>query len=170
MESTAQQLGRNQEELRADGSLLTSQEEERRLASEVHDDISQRLAALDLDSHEVFRNISANPALAEKTFGQIRTRMRELSEDVRRLSHRLHPSAIEDLGLAPALRSLTEEFGEREKMITTFSAQDLSATLPIEVATGLYRITQESLRNIAKHAGKTHVKVMLKGRPGGLEL
>src|SRR3954464_10770108 len=96
--------------------------------------------------------------------------MRELSEDVRRLSHRLHPSAIEDLGLAPALRSLTEEFGKREEMITTFSAQDLPATLPIEVATGLYRIMQESLRNTAKHAGQTHVKVMLKGELGGLEL
>jgi two-component system CheB/CheR fusion protein len=172
VESTTKELGRSREELRAlTGGLLTSQEEERRrLARELHDDISQRLAAFDLDSNEVFQNITTHPALAEQKCHQIRARMRELSEDVRRLSHRLHPSAIEDLGLASALRSLTEEFGEREKMITTFSAQDLPEVLPVEVATGLYRIAQEALRNVAKHAGKTHVKVSLRGRPGALEL
>lgn len=172
VESTAKELGRSQEELRTlTGSLLTSQEEERRrLARELHDDISQRLAAFDLDSNEVLRNMSGNPALAEKKFQEIRVKMRELSEDVRRLSHRLHPSALEDLGLPSVLRSLTSEFGEREEMITTFSAQDVPYGLPVEVATVLYRIAQEALRNVAKHAGKTHVKVLLRGKPGALEL
>lgn len=172
VESTAKELGRSQDELRAlTASLLTSQEEERRrLARELHDDVSQRIAALDLDSNEVLRNLSNDPPLAEQKFQRVRARMRELSEDVRRLSHRLHPAALEDLGLTAALRSLTEEFGEREEMITTFSAPDLLPTLPIEISIGIYRIAQEALRNVAKHAGKTHVKVLLRHRPEALEL
>ncbi|MBV8709031.1 MAG: PAS domain-containing protein [Acidobacteriaceae bacterium] len=172
VESTTKELGRSQDELRAlTGSLFTSQEEERRrLARELHDDISQRLAAFDLDSNEVLRHLGAGSSLAEQKLQEIRGRMRVLSEDVRRLSHQLHPSTLEDLGLASALRSLTGEFGEREKMITTFSAQELPPAIPIEVATGLYRIAQEALRNVAKHAGKTHVKVLLRGKPEALEL
>ncbi|MBV9038730.1 MAG: PAS domain-containing protein, partial [Acidobacteriaceae bacterium] len=172
VESTTKELGRSQDELRAlTGSLFTSQEEERRrLARELHDDISQRLAAFDLDSNEVLRHLGADSSLAEQKLQEIRGRMRGLSEDVRRLSHQLHPSTLEDLGLASALRSLTGEFGEREKMITTFSAQELPPAIPIEVATGLYRIAQEALRNVAKHAGKTHVKVLLRGKPEALEL
>lgn len=172
VESTARELGRSQEELRAlAGNLLMSQEEERRrLARELHDDVSQRLASFDLDSNEVLRYLGTDSALAEQKFQGMRAQMRALSEDVRRLSHRLHPSIIEDLGLAPALRSLTGEFGEREKMITTFSAQDLPDKVPVEISSGLYRIAQEALRNVAKHAGKTHVKMLLRSKPGALEL
>lgn len=94
----------------------------------------------------------------------------QLSEDVRTLSHGLHPSIIEDLGLAAALRMLTNEFGEREDMIVTFLPENVPEEIPIEIATGLYRITQEALRNIAKHAGKSHVKLILSGKAGGLEL
>jgi two-component system CheB/CheR fusion protein len=100
----------------------------------------------------------------------LRERVGLLGSDVRRLSHGLHPSLLDDLGLAAALRSLTSDFGEREGMITTFSAQDVPESLPIDIATGLYRIAQESLRNVGKHAGKTHVKVNLRGTPDGLQL
>ncbi|MBV8811931.1 MAG: PAS domain-containing protein, partial [Acidobacteriaceae bacterium] len=171
-ESATKALGRSREELRAlAGSLMSSQEDEgRRLARELHDDISQRLAALSMWGDKALANIETDPAAARQELEKTLTQLAELSEDVRLLSHRLHPSAIEDLGLATALRSLTEEFGEREDMITTFSCRDVPETLPVEVATGLYRIAQEAFRNVAKHAGKTHVKVSLTGKNGGVEL
>jgi signal transduction histidine kinase len=61
-----------------------------------------------------------------------------------------------------------DDFREREHMIVTFSAHHVPETVPSEVATGLYRIAQEALRNVAKHAGRTHVKVFLRGGPNGL--
>jgi len=86
------------------------------------------------------------------------------------ISHRLHPSVIENLGLKAALRTLTEEFGERENMIASFSSQNVPEDLPLETATALYRITQEALRNVSKHAGKTHTRVSLRGTSEGLQL
>lgn len=172
VQSTTKELDRSREELRAlTGNLMTSQEDERRrLARELHDDISQRLAALSMDADDAMRNMEADRALARKKLEQIFQRTGQLSEDVRALSHGLHPSIIEDLGLAAALRMLTNEFGEREDMITSFFPHEVPEEIPVEISTGLYRIAQEALRNIAKHAGKSHVKVMLSGKPGGLEL
>jgi signal transduction histidine kinase len=65
---------------------------------------------------------------------------------------------------------LAEEFGEREKMIASFSSSNVPDRIPIEIATALFRITQEGLRNVAKHAGKTHVRVSLKGAQGKIQL
>ncbi len=170
--SATKELDRSREELRAlTGSLMTSQEDERRrLARELHDDISQRLAALSMLGDKALADITKDPMTARQELQQTLTQLGELSEEVRSLSHRLHPSMIEDLGLATALRSLTEEFGEREEMITTFFSRSVPETLPIEVATGLYRIAQEAFRNIAKHAGKTHVKVSLTGKDHRVQL
>ncbi len=170
--STAKTLVKTQNELRAlTGSLFTSQEEERRrIARELHDDVSQRLAVLEIDSDEVEHSLSSDIEAARRTLVQMRTRIGQLADDVRVMSHRLHPSLIEDLGLKPALQNLIEDFGEREKMIATFWSEDLPENIPIDVATGLYRISQEALRNIAKHAGKTHVRVTLKGTTEGLQL
>ncbi|HEY7209311.1 MAG TPA: CheR family methyltransferase [Bryobacteraceae bacterium] len=172
VESTTKELDRNREELRAlAGSLFTTQEEQSRvLARELHDDISQRMAAIHINGDQIFQLVEEDPRAAKAKIEQCLAQIAQLGDDMRMLSHRLHPSIIEDLGLAPALRSLTEEFGERENMITSFLGQDLPAEIPVAVATGLYRIAQEALRNIAKHAGRTHVKVLLKGDGGSLEM
>jgi two-component system, chemotaxis family, CheB/CheR fusion protein len=63
-----------------------------------------------------------------------------------------------------------KEFGERENMLATFSSQDLPETWPPEAAIAIYRIAQEALRNVSKHAGKTHVKMILSGSNAGLQL
>jgi two-component system CheB/CheR fusion protein len=94
--------------------------------------------------------------------------MAALAQDVRKISHALHPSILEDLGLPQALKSLVDDFGEREQMLATFTRRRVPDHLPLEVATTLYRIAQEALRNIAKHAGKTHVKVTLQTIKEGL--
>ncbi|MBV9268014.1 MAG: PAS domain S-box protein, partial [Acidobacteriaceae bacterium] len=172
VEATTQALGRSQEELRAlAASLFTSQEEERRrIARELHDDVSQRIAALEMEGDEVQRNIPSGAEAAKQTIQRIQARLSELSEDVRLMSHRLHPSILEDLGLEPALQSLTEEFGRRENMIATFSPQEVPTGLSLEVSTALYRIAQEALRNISKHAGQTHARVSLRGTRDGIQL
>lgn len=172
VQSTTKELDRSREELRAlTGSLITSQEDERRrLARELHDDVGQRLASLSMNTDDVMRNMQTDPARARQKLEEISDRLGQLSEDVRTLSHGLHPSIIEDLGLAAALRMLTNEFGEREDMIVTFFPREVPEQIPVEIATGLYRIAQEAFRNIAKHAGKSHVKVTLTGKPGELAL
>lgn len=170
VDNTARELVRTQDELRAlTSSLFTSQENERRrVARELHDDICQKLAALQIDTEQVEGRIARQPHSAE--LESIRSGIEILAEDVRRISHTLHPSVIDDLGLAAALRALVEDFRDREEMIVTLTATDLPQDIPNNVVTGLYRITQEALRNIAKHAGRTHVKVTLKAEPGGLRL
>ncbi len=169
VEATSETLRQTQTELRAlAASLFTSQEEERRrIARELHDDIGQRLAAIEIDGVEAENQIKS--PTAKEAMQRIRTRLSQLSDDVRLMSHRLHPSILEDLGLTPALRSLTEEFGRRENMIATFSSREVPE-IPLEVATALYRITQEALRNISKHAGQTHARVSLRGTPEGVQL
>ena len=172
VESTTKELDRSQHELRAlTGGLITAQEEERRrVARELHDDIGQRLAKLDLDGSTIEEQMEADPSSAKERLRQLRSDLETLAGEVRRVSHRLHPSMLEDLGLQTALRSLVEEFGERERMITTFSEQEVPDAIPLDVSTGLYRISQEALRNVTKHAGRTHIKVNLRGVAGGIEL
>jgi two-component system, chemotaxis family, CheB/CheR fusion protein len=75
----------------------------------------------------------------------------------------LHPSMLDDLGLSYALKALADEFSEREKMVVTFQRQNVPEHIPQNVSATLYRITQEALRNVAKHAGRTHVKITVTG-------
>lgn len=163
VETTTKELERSREDLRAlAGDLLSRQEQERRrLARELHDDVSQRLAAVNMLGEEALAAIASDQQTARQKLQQGLSQIGQLSDDIRTLSHRLHPSILEHLGLATALHSLIEEFGEREEMIITFSAGNVPENLPLEIATAFYRIVQEALRNVAKHAGKTHVKVTL---------
>jgi two-component system CheB/CheR fusion protein len=120
--STEETLGRTQSELRAlAGKLFTSQEEERRrVARELHDDISQRLAHLQIGIEQIQLQ---PPGTADEISGKmehLRQAASHLSDNVRDISHRLHPSILEDLGLAEAIKSLLEEFRRQEGMPTTF--------------------------------------------------
>ena len=166
-EQATRQLDRTQEELRRlTAHLFTAQEEERqKVSSELHDDISQRLSALELILAEAQKN-KGDPARIETAREQLQT----LNTDVRSLSHRLHPAILEDLGLSTALKAMAEEFGHREHMPATYVGRDLPEILPQPAVTAIYRIAQEALRNVSKHAGKTHVKIILEARDGLLHL
>ena len=93
-----------------------------------------------------------------------------LSEDVHALSYRLHPSILEDLGLAEALKSECERFSQTSTTRLETSVQDLPETLPHDVALCLFRIAQEGLRNIARHAGASQAELRLRRLNGGLQL
>ncbi len=171
IESAAIQLGRTQEELRSlTAHLFSVQEEERqKVARELHDDISQRLSLLELLLNDL-------PQEAAKTgdgltkFASIREQVQTLNTDVRDISHRLHPALLDDLGLPAALKALIDEFRDREGTPATFISKNLPPLPSQPALTALYRIAQEALRNVAKHAGKTHVKVMLEAQENRLRL
>jgi PAS domain S-box-containing protein len=168
--AAAHQLDRTQEELRdLTAHLFTVQEEERqRVSRELHDDVSQRLSALEL----MMQDLTHDQCTEEerRQIGKVREHLHSLNDDVRQISHRLHPSILNDLGLSTAIKAMVTEFGEREGMPATFIGQDVPENVPQPAATSLYRITQEALRNVSKHAGKTHVKVLLKGYDESLRL
>jgi two-component system CheB/CheR fusion protein len=170
IEIAARKLNRSQEELRGlTAHLFTVQEEERqRVARELHDDISQRLSALEILLHEIETRDRKGVDL--ERIESARSLVQSLNTDVRQISHRLHPAILQDLGLPAALKAMVQEFGHRENMPATYTSEALPESWSSEAATAVYRIAQEALRNVSKHAGKTHVKVMLAGSNSHLEL
>ncbi|HEY0162620.1 MAG TPA: PAS domain-containing protein, partial [Edaphobacter sp.] len=170
IESAARTLDQTQEELRGLTShLFNAQEEERQhVARELHDDVSQRLSLLELMLESAQASPTSTGRLAE--IETLRSQLQSLNTDVRQISHRLHPAILTDLGLASALRALVDEFGRREAMPVTFVSVNVPELPPQPATTALYRIAQEALRNVVKHAGKTHVKVLLEGTAAALHL
>jgi len=170
IEVAARKLNRTQEELRGlTAHLFAAQDEERQhVARELHDDISQRLSLLEMLLHGMQDGDGNGDALAR--VASALEHVQTLNTDVRQISHRLHPAILNDLGLSAALKAMVKEFGERESMPTSYTSQDLPESWKPETATAIYRIAQEALRNVAKHAGKTHVKVELVGIDGRLQL
>ena len=151
------------------GRLLTTYEQERRrLARELHDDLTQRLARLAIDAAQVERQ---NPTLdGNPTLRLMREELVRLSDDVHTLSRQLHPSILDDLGLAEALRSEVERFGRAERIEVDLQLAGTPAELPAETALCLYRVAQEALRNVAHHAHARRVEVVLRSADGALEL
>jgi signal transduction histidine kinase len=152
-----------QEELRAlAGQLITVQEEERkRLARELHDGLNQKLAFLAMRIEWLEQHLPASPELTREQLRSLSSRVVELSGDVRRLAHQLHPSILEDLGLAVALRSYANSFSDREGITVRVTTRDLPESLPKDLSSCLYRVAQESLRNVAKHAHTKEVVLTL---------
>ncbi len=151
------------------GRLITAQERERaRLARELHDDITQRLARLAIDVGR------CEQGTAELTPAEMAREVREglvrLSDDVHALSYRLHPSVLEDLGLATALQAEGERFTRCESIPVGVKLRDIPESLPRESALCLFRVAQEALRNVARHARARMVEVALRSLDGGLQL
>src|SRR6185369_1149696 len=101
---------------------------------------------------------------------ELRERTIQVSEEARNIAYELHPSVLDDLGLVVSLKSLCEEFSKNEKVQVDFSAGKLPAAMPQKVASGLYRITQEGLQNVARHAKAKRLAVSLSMRERSLVL
>jgi PAS domain S-box-containing protein len=165
-ETAGAELDRTRDELRAlTASLLTAQEDERRrIARELHDDLSQRLALLEAELSQ----LAAQPTSSDTA--RLTAQVAALSDSTRRLSRRLHPAILEDLGLQAALRSLIEDFERAHSLALQLRADPVPRSLPLPIATALYRIAQEALRNVVKHAPEACVTVRLNRTPDSLTL
>jgi two-component system sensor histidine kinase UhpB len=168
-----------EEELRASyqqiedlaGRLISAQEMERtRIARELHDDVGQRVASLSIAlsglKHTVGR--SGDGAGDELTLLQRET-MR-LAKDVRNLSHELHPGALEHIGLVEALRTRCEEVSLESDVRTSVHVTDGWSEVPYEIAICLYRVAQEALRNVTRHANATSARISLSRRGSDVEM
>ncbi len=150
--------------------LLRAQEvERRRLAREMHDDLTQRLAVLAIEIGKLEQQPDLPGPVAEP-LRRTRAQLVKLSEDVHALSRQLHPSILDDLGLVDALRSECVHFQQREGLVVTCQAENLPAGLPRDTALCLYRIAQEALRNVARHAEARGANVSLTGYDGDVLL
>jgi PAS domain S-box-containing protein len=172
LRDSAAELRESQRRLRRlAGRLLTAQEDERRhLAREIHDDLSQRLAILTLQMRELGTLVGTERPEVTTMIQGIRDGLKSLSSDTRHLSHELHPAILEDLGLVDALTSETEAFSRHHGIAVDFSAQGVRADLPFDIAICLYRISQEALRNVAKHAATDSVRIQLRGTAEHVEV
>jgi signal transduction histidine kinase len=146
--------------------VVTAQEaERRRLARELHDETGQALTSILLG----LRSVDEAPDDAGRVhaLGELRDLVRSTLQDVRRLAVDLRPTALDDFGLVPALERLTQTFAESTGIRVEFES-GLDDRLPSELETALYRIVQESLTNIVKHARASSVSVVLSRRPGSV--
>lgn len=145
------------------GRFISAQEEERsRIARELHDDINQRMALLANGFRQLDHAISQNRAglLESQRLYQLTT---EISTAVQVLSHQLHSSKLEYLGLAAAVRSLCHDYSTSHGIEVDCIVQDVPSNLDLRVSLSIFRCVQEALRNVAKHSHAKHAKVELSG-------
>jgi PAS domain S-box-containing protein len=153
------------------GRLILGQEEERRrLARELHDDLSQRLAVLAIEAGKAETAVQDRQDPVLKSLRELRDQAIQIAGDVHDISRRLHPSILDDLGVVKAVESECKRFSKREGVEVAFRAQNIPQRLPKDVSLAVYRIVQEGIANIAKHACARHVAVSLSAGESVLHL
>jgi PAS domain S-box-containing protein len=150
------------------GRLIAAQEAERkRIARDLHDDLSQKLALLSIDIEQLPRR--APGELAENV-REISDRTAEIATDVHRLAYTLHPSKLESLGLVAALESVCRDISRQHGLQVDFEHGNIPADVPADIALCLYRVVQEALNNVIRHSGARHAMVELRAAGDLLEL
>ena len=150
--------------------LLTAHEDERRrLARELHDDITQRLASVAIDAARL-ESVARLRRNHDRASQSVHGELVRLSEDVHALSYRLHPSILDDLGLAEALKAECEQVSRHQAVRVDVELHHVPDTLPNDVALCIFRIAQEALHNVARHAQASVARVTLALSDGGLLL
>jgi PAS domain S-box-containing protein len=141
--------------------LVQAQEQERsRIARELHDDVNQRLAMLAVELETVQSIRPDLPSEVRLRLQDLRKQTTEISTDVQALSHDLHTSKLEYLGVVAAMKSWCKEFGQRQKLDVSFK-DNISRALPSELGLPLFRVLQESVHNAAKHSGAKEISVQM---------
>ena len=135
--------------------------ERRRLARELHDETGQALTSILLGVKAI--RAASTPDEAERAESEVRAQIVQALQDVRALAVELRPSALDDFGLVAALERLAETFQTRSGLETLVQA-NIDGRLPAEIETVLYRVVQEALTNVVKHAGAEHVSIVLRSR------
>ena len=153
------------------GRLINAQEEERsRIARELHDDLSQKVALLSIEIEQLAQIASQSVPEVGVSLREAFTRVQEVSAEIHRLSYELHPSKLDRLGLAAASLSLCKEISRQQSVRLECNFDGLPEPLPRNVSLCLYRVIQESLQNIVRHSGARSASVQLHGSPSGIQL
>lgn len=157
--------------LEVSGRLIAAQEEERaRIARELHDDLSQRMAMLEIGLDQLKQKLSTLSPSLKKQLEDINQIAIEVSSYIHHLSHRLHPSKLNNLGLVATLHGLCKELSEQHNLKVHFTYHNIPRMIPNDVSLCLYRISQEALWNIVKHSSAREGKLELSGYPEEIDL
>ena len=145
--------------------IIDTQEEERlRIARELHDGISQNLVGVRFAIDLARRKVTPDNVGAVEAIGKGAIALNEAIKEVRRISHDLRPRVLDDLGLTAALESLISSFSERTGIAATLESVAFKHMLVPEARVALYRVAQEALTNIERHAGATQVAIRFSSR------
>jgi PAS domain S-box-containing protein len=151
--------------------LIEAHEQERtRIGRDLHDDVVQRLALLSIDLEGVQQDVPDAASELRTRIGALRSETTQITSDVQLLSHELHSSRLEYLGIVGAAKNFCKDFGERQKLEIDFQSHDLPTALPNELSLSLFRVLQEALRNATKHSGVKRFDVRLWGSTGEIHL
>lgn len=153
------------------GRLIHAQEEERaRIARELHDDISQRMALLQIGLEQFEHGGPTLTSMDRRELHHLARVASEVSHDLHSMSHKLHPARLDLQGLVAAMGSFCKELANQHALEINFQHQDVPLRIPMDVALCLFRIGQEALRNVVKHGKTSQAKVELFGREDGIDL
>jgi len=153
------------------GRLITAQEEERsRIARELHDDAGQRIASLSIALSRIKRKVVDDPPRASNDLAVVQEEMATLSNDLRELSHALHPGMLEHLGLVKSLEIRCNEVAAESGIAVRLDVGSELGTVPPLIALCLYRVAQEALHNVVKHAHAGSARVCLARNNGTIHM
>jgi signal transduction histidine kinase len=156
---------------RLSGRMLSAQEgERRRIAQELHDDVSQRLALFAIELDELCSRSAGSDSSSRAKAGALSAKARSLSTDVHHIAYELHPAILDQLGLVPALRQFADQIATRHGIAVEVTEADWPRELPRDVSIALYRTVQEALQNVVKHSGAGEARVALQGSRKGVTL
>ena len=143
--------------------LIEAQERERaRISRELHDDISQRLAMLTIELEQLGQKFFDSPPDLLHRVARLRNQSADIATDVQSLSHELHSSKLEYLGITTAMRAFCHEFSDQQNVEVVFAHDEIPRTLPQDISLCLFRVSQEALQNAVKHSGVRHFDVELR--------
>jgi signal transduction histidine kinase len=150
--------------------MIEAQEQERtRIARELHDDVGQRLALFSINLSQLHKGLTNSSEIRRRAEG-LRDQISDVATDIQALSHRLHSSKLQYLGLATAMRGFCQEFGEQQKVEIDFEAHDLPSPLSPDISLCFFRVLQEALHNSAKYSGVRQFEVRSWGTPNEVHL
>ena len=166
IDSTDQKLAKQALE-RVSGQLIDAQEKERRrIARELHDNICQRLGLLSLEIDQANRNSNGS----RKSLEDIRNHCADIANEVQAISHQLHSSNLDYLGMVAAVKGFCEEFSEQHHVEVEFIGRDVPENLSRDISLSLFRVTQEALNNSVKYSGTGRFAVEVRGSAGEVRL
>lgn len=153
------------------GRLIDVQEaERRRISRELHDDLSQKIATLSVGISRLKRQLPLSNSDLIAELDGLRENTNRLTDEIRRLSHQLHPAVLEHLGLVTALESYIGNFRDEEQIDVLLTAEIGDEKVPFQTSICIYRVAIEALRNVSRHSGAASAAITLKRINGSLEL